>query len=376
MSYKFIFSLIISFIIALIAPINVSAQDNSGNTVEDEYFNIVEENLSDKINKDAEEFINENGISVSDPNSVTELSFGSLVSFFINKLTAVIKTPLKTFAACVSVMLICMIAKLVLLDNSISKFIETCGILLCVLAASFSLTETVGAVKSAIEDGALFMTSFVPVFTAAVAAGGSPTSAAGYYTAVLTVCEAGTFIVGAIVVPIINSVTALSIVETLNEDFPIITNALNKAAVWTIGVVMTVFVGLLSIRSLIGNAADTVAARTVKFAAASFIPIVGGAVSEAYSTVKGSLSLIKSSVRVFGLVIVFIMFMIPLITVLGVKIALDLSSFFGELIGCFKICSLFKKFSSALAIEIAVLLSFLLMFLISTSVVLLAGGGG
>ena len=64
---------------------------------------------------------------------------------------------------------------------------------------------------------------------------------------------------------------------------------------------MTIFTGLLSIQSVVGSSADTLTSKTAKYVISNCVPVVGGAVSDAYSTVKGSLSLLKNGIGGVGI---------------------------------------------------------------------------
>lgn len=52
---------------------------------------------------------------------------------------------------------------------------------------------------------------------------------------------------------------------------------------------MTVFTGLLSIQSIVGTSADTLGVKAAKFVVSNFVPIVGSAVADAYTTMRSGL---------------------------------------------------------------------------------------
>ena len=80
---------------------------------------------------------------------------------------------------------------------------------------------------------------------------------------------------------------AVTLVSAINPslDLGSLAESVKKLVIWVLGIVMTLFTGLLSIQSFAGAAADNLSARAVKFAASSFIPVIGGSISEAYSAV-------------------------------------------------------------------------------------------
>lgn len=66
------------------------------------------------------------------------------------------------------------------------------------------------------------------------------------------------------------------------------------------------FVGLLSIKGLLAGAADSAVAKGAKFLIGSFVPVVGGAVSDALGSIVSSLSLVRGATGAFGILAVLL----------------------------------------------------------------------
>ena len=82
---------------------------------------------------------------------------------------------------------------------------------------------------------------------------------------------------------------------------------------WIQGVMITIFVTLLTIRSIAGSTMDEVTAKTAKFAVDTFIPVVGKTLSDAVTTVAGYTVLLKNSIGTLGLIIVILIMITPII---------------------------------------------------------------
>ena len=95
-----------------------------------------------------------------------------------------------------------------------------------------------------------------------------------------------------------------------------------------------------SLQTIISSAADSAAMRAAKYAASGMIPVVGGAVSGALSTLTSGLSYVKSVIGAGAVVSVVSIVLSPLVIMLLYRAALSLSS---------SICSLF---SSDVAVKI------------------------
>lgn len=69
--------------------------------------------------------------------------------------------------------------------------------------------------------------------------------------------------------------------------------------------------GAIVTEGSLAGAADSVTLRTAKFAAGAVFPVVGGAVSDALSSVQGSMSLLRSSVGGFASIAIMAMLLPP-----------------------------------------------------------------
>ncbi len=173
--------------------------------------------------------------------------------------------------------------------------------------------------------------------------------------------------------PFLSAVLAVTLVSAINPslDLGSLAESVKKLVIWVLGIVMTLFTGLLSIQSFAGAAADNLSARAVKFAASSFIPVIGGSVSEAYSAVKGSIGVIRTSVGVIGVIIMSVIVAKPLLTLLAVKLAVWIGATINDIFGISNSGGLLKSINSVLSIGVSILAAYSIMFVISTSVVIM-----
>ena len=133
---------------------------------------------------------------------------------------------------------------------------------------------------------------------------------------------------------------------------------------------MTIFVGLLSIQSIIGNSADTLSVKTGKFMVSNFVPVVGGAISDAYTTLKGSFGLLKSGVGGVGIMVILIMVLPTIITIGLNRIVISIASIGAEIFSVPGLAKLFKNISSVISIAFSIVISFSIMFIVSTALIM------
>ena len=105
---------------------------------------------------------------------------------------------------------------------------------------------------------------------------------------------------------------------------------------FTVGLsfLMMLLTFVLGLQHTLAKGSDTLALRTVRFAAGSFLPVVGGSVSEALRTVSGSVEYLRGTVGVGGILVVFFLFLPTFLSALLTRLAFSLSSAVAGLFSC------------------------------------------
>lgn len=349
-------------------PSNVYAQDAAR-----DYLQGVQEQMQGALDSDAEKYINDNNIDLNG-NVSEELSFKKILSAIIKTFTFGLGDGIKLFATMLAIILICALCEGLSVEKSgTAQVLNLIGVMSAIGILYTRLISTMEYIQETVTDTGRFMLTFVPVFASVVGASGSITGATSYYVTLIFIAEIASQVAINVLLPFLSIFLALSIVESINPSLSLsgLTSGVRKAVQWVIGLIMTVFVGAISIQGIVGVSADTVGTKTAKFLMSSFIPVVGGAVSEAYTTVKGSLGLIRSSVGSFGIIAVLAMIIPPLANVLTVKLAVGAASVAGDALGVKKISLLLKNTSSVLTLALSIMICMALMLIISTTIMML-----
>jgi len=219
-----------------------------------------------------------------------------------------------------------------------------------------------------------FLISFVPVYAGIMAANGQPVLAGAYSATTIAAAQGASGLFSAVVAPGLQMLLALSVVSAAAPKINLqgIYTFLQKMVKWVLGFGMTIFVTILSLQGAAGSAADSLAVKTAKFVIGSAVPVVGGALSDAYTSVRGYVGVLKSTVGAFGILAGGAIFL-PLIVELLIWIAAaELCAAAGELFEQKEISGLLKAISSVLGLFLAVLLCCGALLIISTGIVLAA----
>lgn len=165
------------------------------------------------------------------------------------------------------------------------------GVMIVMIAKSFYIS--IDLAKSTIANMTDFMTALMPVLMMLLATVGGFTEATLLDPVIMGFATVSSRIYVDVIIPIIFMSFVLQFVNNISSDYKIsnLTKLLKQVAIWVQGIVMTLFIGIITLRSIAAKTIDQVTIKTAKFAVDNFVPVVGKCLSDAISTVAG-LSLI------------------------------------------------------------------------------------
>lgn len=349
-------------------------QENDTEQAQKEITQEIERGIKSDTPDEAEDFLEDNDISIDNPESASKVGVGDWLDYILDLVREFLSSPLKLLGALLLVIVFTSVSTGILGSNSkLLNIISIISVLSCTAILFETISNCIEAVNSTISNLSIFIMSYVPIFSSVVATCGNASSGVSYYVIVLFLCEIITFVIDYILVPFVSFSLASSIVEAINPNLSVngFSRGLLSAAKWTLGLITTIFIGVTSIQSIIGTSVDTVGVKAAKYAASSMIPVVGGAMSDAYSTLMGSLSLIKNSVGVLGIIIILVTALKPVVMVVCLKFTIWISAVIAAFFEQNRICSLLRGINNVLSILLGVVACFTLIFIISTAVVML-----
>ncbi len=262
-------------------------------------------------------------------------------------------------------------------ENDVSSAFSSVGVLACAGIICTSFGTVVSNAKVAVEGLSSFLSVYIPVFAGITAANGQTATAAAYNGIITISAELFCQLFTLIIFPLANCIMGISVAGAFNPDLKInsIAEGVKKLVNWCLAFIMTVFAGILSVQSFVGAAADSAAMRAAKFTVSGAVPIVGGAVSDALMTVKGSIGVIKASVGSYGIIASAAVMLPSIISLFLFRIMFVISSALSDSFGTSRITVLLKSGESVMSIIIAMMISFWTLGVVSTALMLVIGGG-
>lgn len=139
---------------------------------------------------------------------------------------------------------------------------------------------------------------------------------------------------------------------------------------WIVGFVFTMFSSFLAIQGISAGKYDGISIKASKFAIKSYIPIIGGYLSEGLDFIMLGSILIKNAIGVAGLIILFVTILSPLIQILLLKLGLQLVAGIVEPTNNKEISDLISSCSKVLLFPIVLILGVAFMYIISISLLM------
>lgn len=187
-------------------------------------------------------------------------------------------------------------------------------------------------VTFAIAGGALqemtsFMYSILPLLFTLIVAGGGLTTTAIVHPLLISSVGMVAGVVNNLVFPLIMFAGILGMAGFLVEGFQVnkMANLLKTVALGILGTAMALFIGLITIRGFAASVADSAALRTAKYLSGTFLPVVGGAISDTMEMAIGCSLVVKAGLGVFGLGLIILITIFPLLKILAVALIFQLT---------------------------------------------------
>lgn len=365
-------------IFAVCVLIILSFSVNAYAAGESEYYNgQVEssgaEDILSGLDNETKERLGELGIEDVNFSSLFDVSFSKIFSFVKKAAEGKLESPLKSLMKLLSVIILIAVCESFMPDDDKMKnVINMAAVLFSVTVIISPLYDAMESAVSSVGVCADFMKSLIPVLVGIVSASGNPSLAVSFQSCAFAAAEVISALGKNYVVPIVGAVTALDLTGSLMPSMKLsgITELVKKTVIQTLSFTATLYVSFLGIKGALANAADTVASKGIKLVISSAVPIVGGAVSEAYSGIIGSLVLVKSTVGIFGIIVIAVITVPSMLQLLFWIFALKLGAAAGEVFSLGGVSSLLKALSCAITLLNVVILFGAVLFIISLALLL------
>lgn len=357
------------FVLISVSPISFAESDGISDLIGEE----TESELFDAVPDDVEELLDRLGVNGIDFDSLFSITPEKVWGILKDMLTGQTEAPLKSLVRLLAVIVILAVCECFMPDDDRMKIItEMAGVLMCVVSIISPLSEVITSAVAAIAVSEKFILVLIPVLAAVVSVSGNPALALSFQSMAFYAAQVIAAASKNYIVPVVGTVLALDITCSVMPSFKLsgLTGMIKKTITAVLSFAATLFVSFLEIKGALAKATDTVTTKGIKLIISSAVPVVGGALSEAFSGVVGSLVLVKSALGIFGIVVIALINLPFCFQLLFWIFALRLAAAVGEMLNQEYLANLLKAVSSAMILMNVVLVFNAVIFIISTALVL------
>jgi len=250
----------------------------------------------------------------------------------------------------------------------------TCYIFLtAIFVQSFSSVIRIGS--EVIDSMVIFMQSMLPTLMTLLISTGNITSASMFQPIVIFSVQMIAGIVKNLLLPLLLCATSLAIISNVSDKFHIskLVGLLKQMVKWSLGMVLTGFIGVITVQGLTASVVDGVGTKTAKFAVGNFIPVVGGILSDAVDTVIGCSLILKNAVGVAGLMVILLICMVPIIKIAALIGIYRITAAVIEPVSDNRIIQCIGDLASSITYVFAMVVSVAVLFLLSITIIIGAG---
>lgn len=367
------FIFIISIIFINIMSTKVSANDEDTLTEQQNEFGISE--FIEEANKYTGEFFEEIDINNIFQDAIKgEIDNESIFKNIIKLLGDELINGLTALGSILAIVVIHSILKSVgegLENTNITKLIYYVQYILIVTVVMMNFSDIVQVVKETCNNLVGFMNILTPLIISLMIYTGSIVSSGILEPIILFLINFIGNIIEGLIIPVVLVFTSLIVISKISDNIQIekLSKFLKSSVIWFFGIILTIFVGIISLEGTLSSSVDGITVKTTKSLVSSAIPVVGKILGDAVDTVLGCGIILKNAVGIIGVIIVIGICIIPIIKLGILTMAYKLMAGICEPIADKNITSLLEQIGDVYQIFLAILCSISVMLIIGTALV-------
>lgn len=373
--------IILIFVLVLMIPSKVFAE------TEEEIMTSTQEkfNISGFI-KEAEEYSGDFFEDVNLTDMFNEAIQGKINNQTIYKKVIIllgqeVSSSLKTLISILVIIVIHGILKSITdsLENSnVSQIIYFVQYILIVTLIMSNFTEIIKLVKETSNNLVGFINVLIPLLLTLMVYTGNIATSTILEPIILCASNFIGNIIADVLIPIVLIIVVFSIISKISERIQIekMSKFLKSGVVWFLGVVLTIFVGVVSLEGTLSSSVDGVTAKTAKAAVSSVIPVVGKVLGDVVDSVLGCSVILKNAIGFVGVIVIIGICIMPIIKIATLSIIYSLASAVVQPVADEKIVKLLDEMSGVFKLLLAILCSLSVILIVGITMVVKISNSG
>ena len=336
----------------------------------DEYINTINSSVRENIGEDfnfknmANEIINKNNINYKN-------IFMKLLDLFFREISSAIKGAITIF---IVVVIMAVLSNLELEKKSdITKIAHLACFIVIATITIATFVDTAKMLTKVVHTQTTLMQVISPFLLAVLIATGKITTTGIIQPLLLFLASFVGGVITYFVIPLLSISVAFNVICSISENIKLekMSKIFSSVSLWTVGVVLTVFLGVLSLETSLSTSVDSLGVKTTQAAVSNFVPVVGKFFSDSFEVVVGATKIIGKTGGVIGIIGIIIVAIVPifkLASIMGIYMLL------AALVEPISNDELTSKYLSSIAntykTMLGVLIGITILFVISTGIIL------
>lgn len=263
-------------------------------------------------------------------------------------------------------------------NKNISQIIYFVQYILIVTLIMSNFTSIIKLVTDTANDLVGFINLLMPLLLTLMMYTGSISTSSILEPIILFAINLIGNLIKQILIPAVLIIVVFSIISKISERVQIdkLSKFLKSSVVWVLGIVLTIFVGVVSLEGTLSSSVDGITAKTAKTAVSSVIPVVGKILGDVVDSVLGCGVILKNAVGLVGVIIIIGICIAPIIKIATLSIMYSLASAVVQPIADEKIVKVLDEMGGVFKLLLGILCALSVMLIVGITLVVKISNSG
>ena len=357
------------------------AADKSEEEIKKEFNDTVDEVISGLDLKALQDFLNsldgdaDEALSIDDvKDTLKALVGGNPQSFYEKFMSLMSKSAGRYFLSFVpsflTIIVICLLKNMLcsltsdFLNTSTTEVVHTVCYSAIVIVLMSGIVQIVKTVGETVNSLSTFANAIFPVLLTLLSTLGATATVAGYSPLMAVLCTYIMKLVSTVILPAFIACIVFCVVGNISKTVKLdkLAKLIRSASGWLIGIVFGIFATFLTVQGVTGGAVDKFGFNVAKFAVSSYVPILGGYLSDGLDLLSASVVLVKNALGYTGAIVLCAIVLFPLVKVVVFSLTIKLTAAICEPLGDTRTSNLLFSVSKNMNLLVTALAGVAFMF--------------
>jgi len=212
--------------------------------------------------------------------------------------------------------------------NSVSQVAYFVVFIVLIYVVLTSFYEVFAYAQETISQLSHFMIALLPLMLGLLATFGQVMTVTFFHPVIVFLIHISGILMQSFIFPLLFLSALLIIVSHMNDKYQAtyLAELFKSISIGTLGIFITIFLGVISVQGTATAVQDGVALKTTKFITGNFIPVIGRSFTDAADTVLAAALLLKNSIGIVGLVIITCIAAFPALKIMVIALMYKLAA--------------------------------------------------